>query len=148
MMEATMNQNSDFAKYYYSILQYVPDLERAEGVNVGVVLICPEEGFLKAKTADDNDRVLRFFGQRADLDLQRLATLKRAFKERIKIEAGKIKTLEDFEQFVATRANHLRLTAPRPIKISEAETELDSLFASLVEERSQPAPVVEEPAFA
>lgn len=143
-----MNQHSDFAQYYYSILQYVPDPERAEGVNVGVVLICPEEGFLKAKTSADNDRVLRFFGERSDLDLQRLAALKRAFEERIEMEAGRIKTLEDFEQFVATRANHLRLTTPRPIKVSEAEAELDSLFASLVEERVQARVMIEEPAFA
>ncbi|MCI0665486.1 MAG: DUF3037 domain-containing protein [Acidobacteria bacterium] len=145
-----MNQRSDFAKYYYSILQYVPNLERAEGVNVGVVLICPEEGFLKAKTSDDNDRVLRFFGDRLDLDLQRLTALKRAFEERIKMEAGMIKTLEDFEQFIATRANHLRLTKPRPIKISgaEAEAELGSLFASLVEERGHAKAEIEEPAFA
>jgi hypothetical protein len=145
-MEVAMNQHSDFAKYYYSILQYVPDPERAEGVNVGVVLICPEEGFLKAKTSADNDRVLRFFGERPDLDLGRLTALKQAFEERIEMEAGRIKTVEDFEQFVVTRANHLRLTAPRPIKISEAE--LDSLFASLVEERVQAMAVIEEPAFA
>lgn len=138
----------NFARGYYSILQYVPDLERAEGVNVGVVLLCPEENFLRAKTSDDDDRVLRFFGERADLDLRRLAALKLAFEERIAMEAGRIKTLEDFQQFVATRANHLRLTPPRSVKVTDAEAELDSLFASLVEERSQTMLAIEEPVFA
>ena len=29
------------AKGYYSILQFVPDLEKSEGANIGVVLILP-----------------------------------------------------------------------------------------------------------
>jgi hypothetical protein len=52
------------------------------------------------------------------------------------------------QHFVATRANHLRLSTPRPIKVSEADAELDSLFASLVEERVQAMAAIEEPAFA
>lgn len=138
----------NYARGYYSILQYVPDLERAEGVNVGVVLFCPEEGFLRAKTSDDNDRVLRFFGERADLDLRRLAVFKLAFEERIAAEAGRMKTLEDFQQFIATRANHLRLTPPRYIKVTDAEAELESLFALLVEEHSKTTLTIEEPVFA
>jgi hypothetical protein len=133
-----------YSKGYYSILQYVPDVERAEGVNVGVVLICPARNFLKVRTTKDNNRVVRFFGTNAGFDAQRLTILKQALEERITA----IQTLEEFQRFVETRANHLRLIAPRPIKLAEPEAELDRLFVALVEE-PQPASVsTEELAFA
>jgi hypothetical protein len=133
-----------YSKGYYSILQYVPDVERAEGVNVGVVLICPARNFLKVRTTKDNNRVVRFFGTNAGFDAQRLTILKQALEERITA----IQTLEEFQRFVETRANHLRLIAPRPIKLVEPEAELDRLFAALVEEPQSAAVTTEELAFA
>jgi hypothetical protein len=72
--------------------------------------------------------------------------ISRLLLERGRLLADNIEAMA--RKALATRANHLRLTTPRLIKISEAEAELDSLFASLVEERSQAVMVVEEPAFA
>lgn len=131
-----------YSKGYYSILQYVPDVERAEGVNIGVVLICPERNFRKVKTTKDNARVVRFFGTSAGFDGQRLTIFKQALEERI----AAIQTLEELQRFVETRANHLRLIAPRSIKVAEPEAELDQLFAALVEEPA--AVTTEELAFA
>jgi hypothetical protein len=37
-----MNSNTTPVRGYYSILQFVPDLKRSEGANIGVVLFCPE----------------------------------------------------------------------------------------------------------
>lgn len=129
-----MNNGTSPAKGYYSILQYVPDLERAEGVNIGVVLFCPEKGFLKAQTAAGNDRVRRFFSREAniELDLDRINVFKTAFEERIELEAGRIRTLDDFRHFVNTRANCLLLTEPKPMKVFDPNEELQSLFERLV----------------
>ena len=126
-----MQRRSDFLKGYYSILQYVPDPERAEAVNIGIVLFCRERNFLKAKTTKDHARVIRFFGESPGLDLQRLTIFKQAFEERIAAEG--IQTLAAFQRFVDTRANQLRLIAPRPLKMAEPEEELAHLFALLVE---------------
>ena len=38
------------SKGYYSLIQYCPDLGRLEAANVGVLLFCPERGFLKFST--------------------------------------------------------------------------------------------------
>ena len=32
---------------YYCIIQYCPDLGRLEAANIGVLLFCPDRGFLK-----------------------------------------------------------------------------------------------------
>ena len=46
-----MTESMSTARGYYSILRYIPDLERGEGANIGVVLFCPALKFLKARTA-------------------------------------------------------------------------------------------------
>ena len=127
-----MNKNGNPAKGYYSILQYVPDLERAEGANIGVVLFCPEKGFLKAQTATGNDRVRRFFGPEENIDLDRINAFKVAFEERVAAEASSVQTPDEFRHFVNTRANQLLLTEPRPIKVFDPEVELSTLFETLV----------------
>jgi hypothetical protein len=113
-----MNSNATPVRGYYSILQFVPDLERSEGANIGVVLFCPERHFLKAQTATGNDRVRRFFGpeQDVELDLDRVNAFKATFEERV-AEASRIHTPDEFRQFIDTRANQLLLCQPRPIKV-------------------------------
>lgn len=132
------------ARGYYSILQFVPDLEKSEGANIGVVLFCPDKGFLKAQTSTGNDRVRRFFGPETDveLDLDRINAFKATFEERLEIEATRVHTPEEFLQFVNTRANQLLLTNPRPIKVFEPEAELARLFESLVGGRRRARPTI------
>jgi DUF3037 family protein len=126
-----MTENMSSAKGYYSILRYIPDLERGEGANIGVVLFCPALKFLKARTARVNDRVRRFF-RSGELDLRRINAFKEMFEERVSIEASRIESIEDFRTFIDTRANQLRLSEPRPVKVSEPETTLSELFEELV----------------
>lgn len=126
-----MTESMSTARGYYSILRYVPDLERGEGANIGVVLFCPALKFLKARTAPGNDRVRRFF-RSSELDLRRINTFKEMFEERVSIEAERIETPKDFRTFIDTRANQLRLSEPRPIKVLEPEKTLSDLFEELV----------------
>jgi hypothetical protein len=127
-----MNNNDHPTKGYYSLLQFVPDLERAESVNVGVVLFCPARGFLQAKTTHDSKRLRRLFGRRAEVDSARLKAMKEGFVERVALESKRIATPEDFRLFVDTRANQLLLTPPRPVKVFAPERELQALYETLV----------------
>lgn len=45
----------------YSVLRVVPDIERAEFINVGVVLICRQKRFLDARTHLDRSRLTAFW---------------------------------------------------------------------------------------
>ena len=54
----------------YGILRIVPCQERGEFVNAGIVMHCPESGFLECRVYLDEDRVRRLWPD-LDLDLVR-----------------------------------------------------------------------------
>ena len=119
------------SKGYYSLIQYCPDLSRLEAANIGVVLFCPEKHFLKARTARANRRIQQVFG-RAGHDWSQIDSFKIGIEERIEVENGKIRTLEDLEQFIATRANLIQITPPRPMRVTDPGKDLDELYKELV----------------
>ena len=123
---------------YYSIMQYCPDASREEAANVGVALFCPEQRFLEVRIAEGNDRIARFFG-RYSFDPSRVNNAKQAIANRLHRERDRFHTLEDWTQFVETRANDIVLTTPRPMKVINPTVDLDELFTELVGGR-QPKP--------
>jgi len=121
---------------YYSVIQYCPDLSRLEAANIGVVLFCPAAGILDAKTSHGNDRIAKFFG-RGSFDQQRMNVAKRALEESLRRNIADIRSLEDFQHFVDSRANDLLLTQPRPMKVFNPQTDLSKLYDDLVGGRAR-----------
>jgi len=119
-------------KGYYSVVQYCPDLSRGEAANVGVLLFCPNSGFLKSLTSTNNRRLRRFFGEDHH-DWKRISSVKESLNDRLHAERAQITTLAELQQFIATRANALQITAPRSIKVTDPERELLDLYEALVE---------------
>jgi hypothetical protein len=124
------------SKGYYSLIQYCPDLARLEAANIGVILFCPERGFIRAKIAQGNDRIRRFFGSQDD-DWAQINAVKNAIVNRLEVTGKEFKNLDDMISFIATRANEVQVTAPRPMKVSVPERDLDELFDELVGGRSK-----------
>lgn len=120
---------------FYSIVQYMPDPGRLEAANVGVVLLCPDAGFLESRIVDGNDRVARFFG-RASFDPVRLNSAKRALADRLRVERDRLLRTEEFERFIGTRANDIRLTPLRAIALTDPWAELEELFQELAGQRT------------
>jgi len=120
---------------YYSLIQYCPNASRAECANVGVLLFCPDLNFLDAHLTSGNDRVRRFFGKDLQLDLARLNTQKKAIKDRLLIEKDHFRSLGDLENYIRTRANRIRITEPRSIRVVEPAKQLTELFEELVDGR-------------
>jgi len=121
---------------YYSLIQFCPDRERLEAANIGVVLFCPESGFLGARTARGNHRIRQFFGHDADFDWSQINTIKKSIEKRLAKEQalGELKNLEDLETFIAKRANQIQLTQPRPMKVFDPTSDLDQLFVDIIGE--------------
>src|SRR5688500_1973198 len=108
---------SNLKNGYYSIIQYCPDRSRMEAANVGVLLFCPEVKFLDVMTAPGNDRIRRFFGTK-NVDLGVVELAKRAMQARVRSSRAAFEALEDLVTFIESRANQLRLTPPRPVKVN------------------------------
>lgn len=131
------------SKGYYSLVQFCPDPSRAEAANVGVLLLCPEAGFISARVSRSNGRIAQFFG-RGSYDKDLVNAAKQALLNRLELERGSLQTVADLQRFIRTRANDLLLTPPRPMKVFDAEADLDRLFSELVGGRSaRPSPTAE-----
>jgi len=121
----------DARKGYYTLIQFRPDASRLEAVNMGVLLFCPETGFIGARLAKSNQRAAKLVG-RAQLNSAALNSAKRALERRLKIDSAAFKTLGDLQHFIDSRGNILQLTPPRSVKVFDPETDLDKLFSELV----------------
>jgi len=133
------------ARGYYSVVQYCPDRFRAEAVNVGLVVMCPEPHSVRVKITSRYDRARKLFGIRKP-ELKNLKLATDAFKSRIDSSAEDIRTLEDLAGFGASRANDLRLTEPRLAKILDFREDLVRLFSELVNEPATAAMAEQSPA--
>lgn len=118
-------------KGYFSIVQYCPDLARRESVNIGVVLLVPEDEFLDSLMVSDNSRVRQVFGIHGD-ELKRLRIFKKSFSSRIQSESSRITSLESLEKFIHTRGNQIQLTDPAFVKVRDCRETLTQLFDKLV----------------
>ncbi len=118
-------------KAYYCLVQYCPDMSRLEAANIGVLLFCPEKRYLAARMSRDNAHIRRVFGS-DNRNWQCINSSKLGLVERLAAEQERIASLSDLEAFIATRANELQITPPRPMIVDDPAVELDALFAELI----------------
>ena len=117
---------------YYSVVQYMPNRSRAEGFNIGVLLLVPGAGFLRAKMGYHLHHLLQF------LDRMKLPITEREPDViRLTLDVpDRLTTLEAVldavNGFINTRANDLYLTPLRPLTTDDPAAELGRLFKELV----------------
>ncbi|MGI8658429.1 MAG: DUF3037 domain-containing protein [Candidatus Limnocylindria bacterium] len=100
--------------FAYAVLRVVPDIEREEFLNAGLVLFCRERRYLRASTALDESR-LRAVTPQADADALRNQLL---LVERIaagEVEPGPLSMMSQSERF------HW-LTTPRSTAVQPGPT--------------------------
>src|SRR5262249_23010391 len=100
-----------------------------EAANVGVLLFCQDRNFIDVRTAASNQHIARFFG-RESYDPERLRSLKRFIEDRVRL--SKIKTMDDLNRFIESRANEILIGQPRPMKVFNPESDLQKLYEELV----------------
>lgn len=115
----------------YSVVQYHLDPWRYEGINIGIVLVCPELHVLEVQWAPNNERVKRIWGKEF-VDEFQLNFAKSSFENRIRMIAL---TEEDFRTFLGREAGHVRGTAPLPVFIDSIEQSMARLYADFVEDK-------------
>lgn len=127
-----MQENSH--PYEYAVIRVVPQVEREEFLNVGVILYCPKQGFLKAMYLLDRER-FKAFSDKIDFDEldQYLKTWQRI------CEGGKnagpiglLPIASRFRWLTATRSTMVQTSKVHPGFCTNAPETLDCLFGKLV----------------
>jgi hypothetical protein len=123
--------------FQYAVLRVVPDLERGEFLNAGVVVFARTLGFLAARVALDRDRLTALNpGVDAEPVAERLATLERIAAG--DSQAGPIARLEPSERFNWLVAPASTVVQPSPVHTGlcdDPERMLEHLFTRLVSRR-------------
>ena len=121
--------------YQYALLRVVPDLERGEHVNAGVVVFCRQLKFLRARIALDEARVLAlapaFETAPVRARLESLAAIAAG-----EPSAGPIAALPPSERFHWLAAPSSTVVQPGPVHTGlcgDPGAVLDRLFTTLVE---------------
>lgn len=121
----------------YSLLQFHPDVDRAEGVNVGLAVFDIPGNEVAVVLTATNARVHKLFDDEYRINDALLEKEKHAL--RANLQALSPVTPEVIRACVRGQASSLVVTEPRAIVlVANAWSEASQLFYSLVEPRKKP----------
>lgn len=118
----------------YAVLRVVPDLEREEFVNAGIVMLCLERGFLGARVHLDETRVRALA---PDADVERIAEHLQAI---VRVAdggddsgpIGRLSVRERFHWLVAPRSTVIQVSAVHVGLCESPDAALAHLMARIV----------------
>lgn len=120
--------------YEYAIIRVLPRVEREEFLNVGIVLFCKRENFLKVTFHLDEAR-LKILSE--DLDMEQLRLNLESFEKICKGEksGGPIAHMDvpsRFRWLTAVRSSAIQTSRPHPGLSCNLEATLNRLFHEMV----------------
>jgi len=120
--------------FEYAIIRVVPKVEREEFINVGVVLFCAGQKFLKMKYNLDEERLIAID---PTLDIEEIKSYLNAFEQIClgKPEGGSIGALpiaERFRWLTAIRSTMVQTSKVHPGFCGDPEKAMNKLFEQLV----------------
>ncbi|HEX8547478.1 MAG TPA: DUF3037 domain-containing protein [Cytophagaceae bacterium] len=120
--------------FEYAILRIVPKVEREEFYNVGVILYCKNQSFLKVIFHID-EKKLNVFSK--DLEIAELQKRLTAFDEICCGDPkggaiGKMPPVERFRWLISARSTIIQTSAVHPGLCNNAEETLNRLYRQLV----------------
>jgi len=113
----------------YALIQFCPVPERLEALNIGLLVLVEEQGFIGIRFARGSRRVEKLFGKQPKAYLD---AIKASFENRIFLELSKAPDGSSLPEFARKRANDLRLSALQPVVIDDPERDFERLFQELV----------------
>lgn len=121
---------------YFSIIQYSEHPERAEYINIGVVLFAMEAPYVLCKFGERPKRIKSAFNVNPGVHFD---LLQNSLKSRLQSEFREGWKRENIDRFISQRSGKIRLFPLRSILINDARTDLNNVFSDLVGEvRSKP----------
>ena len=120
--------------YEYAVIRVLPLVEREEFLNVGIVLFCKKEKFIRVHY-EINETKLAWFSK--DLDIEQIKTNLQSF-EKIAMgneKCGPIAELDlpsRFRWLTAIRSSSIQTSRPHPGLCTDLEQTAKRLFEELV----------------
>ena len=120
--------------YEYSIIRFVPKVEREEFINVGVIVFSKKENFLKVKYFLNEDRINAFAH---DFDLCFIDSNLKALSQiaegsNVFSDVSKFEIHERFRWLTAVRSSCIQSSRPHPGKTYNLERILEQLYREYV----------------
>ena len=120
--------------FEYAVIRVVPRVEREEFINVGVILYCANQQFLKCSFNVDENRLKAFICEIEPkiitANLQAIAKICNGGKEAGPI--GQLDLASRFRWLTATRSTVVQASKVHPGFCTDADETLQSLFNKLV----------------
>lgn len=116
--------------YEYSILRYVPDLERGEFINVGLVMMCKRARWIRCELKIDAARIRALA---PEADIQCLEHQLAAFQG-CDIPTPSLPVEERYRWMVAAKSAIIQASPSHPglIEASTLDTKFEALFQRLI----------------
>lgn len=120
--------------YEYAVIRVLPRVEREEFLNVGIILFCKRENFLKVLYKLDEDKLKMLC---EDIDLEQLRVNLQSFERICKgeKEGGPIAQLDvpsRFRWLTAVRSSVIQTSRPHPGLCGDLDNTLSRLYSELV----------------
>lgn len=121
--------------YKYATFRVVPVIEREEFINVGVILYCKKEKYIRMRYHLCEDKILALM---PDADIPEIKTNMEAYRRIAAGEksCGPIANLNEAERFgwlTAVRSATIQTSRPHPGVCDNLENTLNALFSEMVE---------------
>lgn len=113
--------------YEYSLIRYVPDIERGEAVNVGLVMMCKRRRWIQARIHIDADRLLALC---PDADICRLRTQLGVYLRADVPEPG-LPVEERYRWLTAVKSAIIQSSPSHPGIIPDGAESLEEVFTRL-----------------
>lgn len=120
--------------YEYAVIRLVPQVEREEFINVGIILFSKKQKFIQTKIVLPEERLKLF---KCEMDLEQIKANLHAFEL---ISAGSKaggpiaceELPERFRWLTAVRSSVIQTSRPHPGKTIDLEKEVERLFEEYV----------------
>lgn len=121
--------------YEYAMVRYLPDAERGEFINIGLVMMCKRRRWIRLSTLLRADRLAALGAVHSLEEIDRQLDGLRQVAD-AKLHSGPMAEFpveERFRWITASKSACLRTSRPHPGLTSDLEATFNRLFASLVE---------------
>lgn len=120
--------------YEYSIIRFVPKVEREEFINIGIIMFSKKHNFLKVKYFLNDNRINSFAH---DFDLCFIDSNLKALSEIAQgsnaiSEVSKFDIAERFRWLTAVRSSCIQTSRPHPGKTYDLDRKLENLYREYI----------------